>query len=83
MSGDGAYQPCKASWASRPYDYCGEPATVPVTVACVHEHVRPGHACPEHAASLDEHFCALCFHADGHRCRLVVMTASGQEHAHG
>ena len=63
---------CKSSWISAPEDYCGQPATVPVTVGCVHEHIRDAFACPEHAETLDQHFCAKCFDADGHRCPLWV-----------
>ena len=79
----GAYPLCKSSWVGSPYDFCDEPATVPVVVACVHEHVRESHACPEHADDLPNHYCALCFHADGHRCPLSATVDSRREHAHG
>lgn len=64
---------CKASTVSAPEDYCGAPATVPVVVACVHEHVNASAACPDCAPELSDHYCADCFRADGHKCRLVVL----------
>lgn len=81
---------CQSSWVSAPDDFCGEPATVPVAVGCVHEHIRESFACPEHADDLDTHHCGPCFRADGHRCRLIMLTAasgatpaSAEAHAHG
>lgn len=67
---------CGASTVRHPDDFCDEPATVPVSVACVHEHVRDSHACPVHAALLEEHICALCWRADGHRCRLMLLASA-------
>jgi hypothetical protein len=76
MTSNASATTCKASFTSTPDDYCGQPATVPVTVACVHEHVRDSFACPQHAAELDRHFCGACWRADGHRCRLSLLAVA-------
>jgi hypothetical protein len=76
-SASGGYPPCKSSWVLAPDDFCGEPATVPVTVGCVHEHVRDSFACPEHAGDLDSHYCRSCWNdGDGHKCRLSLLAVA-------
>lgn len=68
--------PCQGSSVQRYPERCGRPATVPVTIACVHEHVRESFACPGDAYWLATRpvGCERCYRADGHRCLLTLIS---------
>jgi hypothetical protein len=51
---------------------CGEPG-FPALRGCVHEHVRDGIICGEHAKTAT---CRDCYLADGHHCPISVMPIS-------
>jgi hypothetical protein len=62
---------CDAQWETFGIlTVCGQPAEGIWRRACVHEHVRDGLLCAEHASLTDTAFCKTCHELDGHGCPL-------------
>ena len=58
---------------------CGATPAIPYRRACVHEHIRDGLLCAEHAQDIASSACATCWDLpDGqsHDCRIVIKPLS-------
>jgi hypothetical protein len=56
---------------------CGDPALGLFTRGCVHEHVRTGALCRDHAEAAEGGFCRTCYvlPVGGHECPILLSPA--------
>ena len=56
---------------------CGEPAAGLFTRGCVHEHLRTGALCRDHADAPERGLCRTCYEMaeGGHECPVLVRPA--------
>jgi hypothetical protein len=73
---EGGTAACEATWSFLGIEApCGVPAIGRFTRACVHEHVRTGRLCRDHAETPERGLCRTCWDLPGalsHECPISI-----------